>query len=330
MAYQRAASVLAAMMVVFASIPTGVQSTGVCYGVHGDGLPSAADVVQLYKSNGITAMRIYVPDVQTLLALNGTNIGVLMDVADENVPRLAASVSAASDWVKINIQRYLPGVSFRYIAVGNEITGSATQSIAPAMKNLNAALSAAGITGIKVSTAVRMDVLSASSPPSFGRFKDGYMKDVVAVINSTGAPLLLNVYPYFAYAGDTKNIDLDFALFQPSSQVIRDDSFNYTNLFDAMVDAVYKGLMHANTDAPIVISESGWPSDGGVGASADNARTYNQNLINHVGKGTPYRSQPLETYVFSMFNENRKPGAETEKHFGLFNPDKSPVYPIKF
>jgi len=34
----------------------------VCYGVNGDNLPSASDVVQLYQSNGINQMRIYFPD----------------------------------------------------------------------------------------------------------------------------------------------------------------------------------------------------------------------------------------------------------------------------
>jgi exo-beta-1,3-glucanase (GH17 family) len=303
--------------------------------VHGASLPPAAEVVQLYKSYGIDAMRIYEPDVQTLLALNGSNIIVLMGVADGDVPRLAASTSAAAEWVKLNIQRYHPGVLFRYIAVGNEITGAATQNVAPAMKNLNAALSAVGLSDIKVSTVVRMDVLSSSSPPSSGQFKDAYMKDVVAVLNSTHdtgitAPLLVNVYPYFAYTGDTKNIDLNFALFQPSSTVVRDKGINYTNLFDAMVDAVYAALARENVNVPVVISETGWPSAGGVGASVANAQTYNQNLINHVGKGTPKMPYWLETYVFAMFNENLKTGAETEKHFGLFNPDKSPVYPIKF
>ena len=75
------------------------------------------------------------------------------------------------------------------------------------------------------------------------------------------------------------------------------------------------------------MSESGWPLAGGDAATAANAQTYNQNLINHVGQGTPKRRGAIETYIFAMFNEDQKPGAETEKHFGLFNPDKSPATP---
>jgi exo-beta-1,3-glucanase (GH17 family) len=105
----------------------------------------------------------------------------------------------------------------------------------------------------------------------------------------------------------------------------------YTNLFDAMVDAVRAALDKAGGGGvDVVVSESGWPSADGKGATVDNARTYNQNLINHAGKGTPRKPGPMEVYVFAMFNEDQKDGDPTERKFGLFNPDKTPVYPINF
>ncbi|KAJ1266059.1 hypothetical protein BS78_08G121900 [Paspalum vaginatum] len=318
--------------VLAASIPTAVQSIGVCYGTHGTGLPSAADVVQLYRSNGIAGMRIYSPDATILEALRGSGIDLIVDATD-----LDALVADAPGWVQANIQPYKDDVSFKYIAVGNEVDGADTNKILPAMQSLSAALSAAGLSGsIKVSTAVKMSVLAApASPPSTGAFADpAVMGPIVSFLSSNGSPLLANIYPYLAYRGAGGTIDLNFALFQPSTTVVHDGGLDYTNLFDAMADAMYSAMAkEGGSGVPIVVSESGWPSGGGgTGAeTVDNARTYNQNLINHVGNGTPKRSAPLETYIFAMFNENQKTGDETEKHFGLFNgPDRSPVYPISF
>lgn len=321
---------MAVVLGAFAAIPTA-QSIGVCYGVIGNNLPSASDVVQLYRSRGISNMRIYFPDSKALHALSGTNIGLIMDVANENISALASDPSAAAAWVQNNVQAY-PGVSFRYIAVGNEVTGDDTQNILPAMQNLNNAVSAAGLGNIKVSTAVRFDVITNSFPPSNGVFKYSYMTPIAQFLASTGAPLLANVYPYFAYKGDPQNIKFNYATFQPGTTV-RDNGngLTYTCLFDAMVDSIYAALEKAGTPSVrVVVSESGWPSAGGFGASARNARTYNQKLINHVGGGTPKRPEALETYVFAMFNENQKTGDDTERHFGLFNPDKSPAYSISF
>lgn len=60
------------------------------------------------------------------------------------------------------------------------------------------------------------------------------------------------------------------------------------------------------------------------------APTYNQNLMKHVmsNKGTPKRPNAyIEAFIFAMFNENLKP-AGVEQHFGLFYPNKQPVYPL--
>lgn len=298
----------------------------------GNDLPSSSDVVQLYRSKGINGMRIYSPNKAALDALRGSGISLVLDVGNDKVGELAASPSNAASWVQNNVRPYYPAVNIKYIAVGNEVQGGATQSILPAMRNLNGALAAAGFGSIKVSTSVRFDVITNSYPPSNGVFAQSYMTDIARYLASIGAPLLANVYPYFAYRDNPRDIKLNYATFQPGTTV-RDDGngLTYTNLFDAMVDAIYAALEKAGApNVRIVVSESGWPSAGGFAASVDNARTYNQGLIDHVRQGTPKRPGALEAYIFAMFNENQKTGDPTERNFGLFYPNKSPVYPIRF
>nr|AEW90951.1 glucan endo-beta-1,3-glucanase R3-2 [Secale cereale x Triticum turgidum subsp. durum] len=329
MARQRTLA-MALVVGVLASITVDeVQSIGVCNGKVGDNLPSRAEVVGLYKSLGVAGMRIYEPEPETLLALDGTEIDLIMDVGG-SFAAIASDPAAAAGWIRDNVLAF-PGVRIKYIVAGNEVEGSDTSNILQAMTNLNAALGAASRTDVKVSTAVKMSVLGSSSPPSEGVFKDAYMTEVAKMLKATGAPLLANVYPYFAKR-DTPDIDLNFALFQQSTSTVSDSGLTYTNLFDAMVDAIYSALEKAGAPGvPIVVSESGWPSAGDDLATIANAQAYNQGLIDHVVKGTPKRPVPLGTFIFAMFNENQKGGAVTEKNFGLFNgPDKTPVYPIKF
>ncbi|CAM0885293.1 unnamed protein product [Alopecurus aequalis] len=325
---------VALVLGVLAVVPTAVQSIGVCYGVNGNGLPSASEVVQLYQSKGITGMRIYKPQDDILQALAGTNIDLILDVGNDQLSSLAASGSNADSWVQANVQPHRD-VNIKYITVGNEVPdqGGNTQDILPAMHNMNGALARAGISGIKVSTAVNSGVRTGF-PPSQGTFSASHMPPIAQYLATTGAPLLANVYPYFAYTDDPAKIHLDYALFTAPGTVVTDNNNEnqYQNLFDALVDTLYSALESVGANnVGIVVSESGWPSGGGGTAeSADNAKTYNQNLIKHVGNGTPNRPGGIETYIFAMFNEDRKTGKETEKHFGLFNPDQSPAYSINF
>ncbi|VAH80781.1 unnamed protein product [Triticum turgidum subsp. durum] len=68
----------------------------------------------------------------------------------------------------------------------------------------------------------------------------------------------------------------------------------------------------------------------GYGASVENAAAYINNLVRHVGRGTPRRpGKAVETYIFAMFNENQKPEG-VEQYFGMFQPDMSQVYPVDF
>ncbi|CAO2181772.1 unnamed protein product [Urochloa humidicola] len=336
MAKRGVAPVLAAALAIaaFAATATSVRGIGVCYGVIGSGLPSKSDAVQLYKSSGIADMRFYFADTDLLTALRGSGIGLALDVGNDKLAGLAADPAAAASWVKDNVQAYYPDVSIKYIVVGNEVDAGAAP-VVQAMRNVHDALAAANLAGsIRVSTAVKFDAFTDTSPPSSGAFRDASaMSPVVEFLAGNGAPLLANVYPYFAYRDSHGGIDLNYALFEPSSTTVVDpaNGLTYTNLFDAMVDAVRAALDKVGGGGvDVVVSESGWPSADGEGATVDNARTYNQNLIRHAGNGTPRKPGPMEVYVFAMFNEDQKDGDPTEKKFGLFNPDKTRVYPINF
>ncbi|XP_074560366.1 glucan endo-1,3-beta-glucosidase-like [Curcuma longa] len=280
-------------------------------------------------------MRIYSPDQDVLQALSGSNIQLILGLPNDNLQSIASDPSTANDWVQNKIVAF-SGVAFRYIAVGNEVipeNPNLAQYVLPAMQNIQNAINAAGLQSqIKVSTAVSGNALGQSYPPSAGAFASDSMGSIVQFLASNQAPLLFNVYPYFSYAGNSAQISLDYALFTSDGAVVHDGPFDYQNLFDAMVDAAYAALEKVGgSDVRIVVSESGWPSAGGFAASVHNAKTYNRNLIRHVGQGTPRRpGSGIEANIFAMFNENQKDGEETERNFGLFYPDGQPVYPISF
>ncbi|KAM7509391.1 hypothetical protein LguiA_019844 [Lonicera macranthoides] len=343
--YFMAATLLVVRLVVPIITKTGAQSIGACYGRNGNDLPNEQNVVNLYNTNGIKRMRVYDPILATLQALKGTNIEVMLDVPNPDLQALASNPSAATQWVQKYIQDFTPGVKFRYISVGNEVdpnTGAAQYFpfVLPAMINIHSAIVSRNLEDqVRVSTASYSGLLGNSYPPSQGSYRENVKPFINPIINflvENNLPLLVNVYPYFSYIGDPKSISLEYTMFTSSEVVVMDPEGNrgYKNLFDALLDAHYAAVDKAGgPNVEIVVSESGWPSDGGTAASVENAAAYYRNLIGHVkgGSGTPRRpGKAIEAYLFAMFDENLKMGAESEKHFGLFSPNQQPKYQLSF
>ncbi|CAH1442139.1 unnamed protein product [Lactuca virosa] len=325
------------LLVFIITVAQDAQPVGVCYGRVGDDLPSQQDAVNLYKINNITRMRIYDPDRATLQALKGTNIELIIGVPNDALQSLSQQ-SAANTWVRNNIQNY-SDVRFRYVAVGNEVDPNNANSqyvsyVLPAMRNLHNAITAAGLGNqIKVSTATYAGLLGVSYPPSNGAFNDNareFIEPIIRFLAENNSPMLVNIYPYFVDA----NGNLLYALFLSPGTVVSDNGRNYSNLFDAILDAHYAAQASlGGENVEIVVSESGWPSAGGDAWTFQTAETYYKNLIAHVTgiTGTPAKpGRSIETYLYSMFDEGMKPGAESERHFGIFSPDGRPKYQLSF
>lgn len=334
MARQGAASMLATALLlgVFANIAPSVESIGVSYGMSGDNLPPASTVVGMLRENGFTVVRLYWPDPAALAALAGTGIKVVVGAPNDVLPSLASSESAAAAWVRQNIQAH-PLVTFRYVVVGNEVPAGETEHLVPAMENVHAALAAAGLGHVKVTTAISQGTIAVHLPPSAGAFTEealSFMGYVVAFLERTRAPLLANLYPYFVYTLGLGHMDMSFALFTSPGTVVQDGEYGYQNLLEASVDALYTAVGKlGGSRVRVVVSETGWPTAGGAAASVENAMTYNQNLVRHVWKGTPRRPRRVEAYVFALFNENLKEEG-VEQNWGLFYPNMERVYPITF
>ena len=261
------------------------QSIGVCYGTNGDNLPQPPDVASMYKQNSIGKMRIFDADPTVLSAFENTGVEILVGVLNQDIQMLASSADTATQWFNTNIKPHLPAANITYISVGNKIL-LADPSSAPllllAMQNLYAAIQAEGLDNqIKVSTTHSMTFLSTSYPPSAGAFCPDLADTIKAILgfhSTSGSPFMINVYPYYSYLSDPTNVPIDYALFRPTTPVV-DGNLTYYNLFDAIVDVVLSAmgaLGYPNVN--IVVTESGWPSNGTDAATISNAQTYNNKI----------------------------------------------------
>lgn len=316
---------------------------GINYGQIANNLPAPSRVAFLLSSLNISRVKLYDADPTVLSAFANTNVEFVIGLGNEYLQKMSDPVQAQA-WLEQHVKPYISQTKIKCITVGNEIlTGNNTQLISyllPAMQTMNEALVNLGLSKeIYVTTAHSFGILANSFPPSTGAFRQDLAEYIQSILNfhtQTHSPFLINAYPFFAYKDNPDEISLSYALFQPSSGMVdMNTNLHYDNMLYAQIDAVYSAIKAmGHTDIQVKVSETGWPSKGDlneVGATPENARLYNGNLLKLIqqNQGTPAKpSVPVDIYVFALFNEDLKPGPVSERNYGLFYPDGTPVYNV--
>ncbi|KAL2479636.1 Glycosyl hydrolase superfamily protein [Abeliophyllum distichum] len=319
---------------------------GINYGRIADNIPSPDDVATLLRAAKIKNVRIYDADHSVLNAFKGTGLELVIGLPNGFVKDMSANADHALTWVKDNVMAFLPDTNIVGIAVGNEVLGGSDSdlsvSLLGAVKNIHNATKKLGIDdSVQITTSHSQAVFANSFPPSSCIFKDGVaqlMKPLLEFFSQIGSPFCLNAYPFLAYTYNPDTIDINYALFQKNKGIYDEKTdLHYDNMLDAQIDAAYVALEDAGfKKMEVIITETGWASHGDQNepaATPTNARTYNYNLRKRLAKrkGTPLRPKMmLKAYIFALFNENSKPGASSEKNYGLFKADGSISYEIGF
>ncbi|XP_076903897.1 glucan endo-1,3-beta-glucosidase 14-like [Bidens hawaiensis] len=314
---------------------------GVNYGRIANNLLPPSQVSKLLKSLNINRVKVYDADPTVLQAFAGTDIELIVGLGNEYLQRMR-DPQQAQTWIQQNVQPYISQTKITCINVGNEVLGGTDSQLAsyllPAMKTMQIALVSLGLNKqVYITTAHSLQILATSFPPSQGAFREDMVQFIKPILDfhaQVDSPFFINAYPYFAYKGDPNNVKLEYVLFEPNEgSVDPNTNLKYDNMLYAQIDAVYSAIKAlGHTDVEVKISETGWPSKGDeneAGATVQNAGIYNRNLMQRMqqGEGTPARpSQPIDIYIFALFNENEKNGPTSERNFGLYYPDGTLVY----
>ncbi|GAA0168665.1 glucosidase [Lithospermum erythrorhizon] len=277
------------------ALSTNNGSIGINYGRIANNLPSPPQAIKLLKSQGFTRIKLYDADSAVLKALSGSGIHVTVALLNQEL---------------------------KSAAIGNEVfvdPQNTTSYLVPAMYNVYASLVKYDVaSNIKVTSPIAISALGNSYPPSLGSFKSDLVE-----------PVIKPMVKFLKQTGSGYENDILGLCFIPHNGLV------YKSLLEAQIDAVYStmGLLGFN-DVKLVVSETGWPSKGDeneVGANKENAEGYNGNLVKRAltGGGTPLRpNEPINAYLFALFNENQKGGPSSEQNYGLFYPSEEKVYDI--
>ncbi|GKV33446.1 hypothetical protein SLEP1_g41963 [Rubroshorea leprosula] len=144
---------------------------------------------------------------------------------------------------------------------------------------------------------------SWARPKNLGHHAAQHGGSRLGFLADTGAPFMINAYPYFAYKENPSAVDLEYALLGNATRIHDPKGYIYNNMLDAQIDAIrsaINALGFGNQTIEITVSESGWPSKGAPGdstATLDNAKKYNTRIP--TGNKIPSKSSAFSTQCIS-------------------------------
>ncbi|KAJ9179925.1 hypothetical protein P3X46_008236 [Hevea brasiliensis] len=328
---------------------TCVYGLGVNWGTQATHKLPPKAVVQMLKDNGIQKVKLFDADRNTMSALAGTGIEVMVAIPNDQLAAMN-DYNRAKDWVQRNVSIYNfnGGVNIKYVAVGNEpflttYNGSFLNVTFPALQNIQNALNEAGVgDSIKATVPLNADVYNSPDDqpyPSTGRFRSDIsdlMTSIVQFLNKSNAPFTVNIYPFLSLYGND-NFPINYAFFDGASQPIVDKGtgIQYTNVFDANFDTLVSALKAVGFgEMTIIVGEVGWPTDGDKSATIAYAYRFYNGLLPRLAsnRGTPLRPGFIEVYLFGLLDEDAKsiaPG-NFERHWGIFRYDGQPKFGLDF
>lgn len=294
----------------------------------------------MLEKNGVAKVKLFDANPDALAALANSKIEVMVMVRNEYLEPMAVKQENADNWVYDNLVDMMPtGVNITSVSVGNEPFLHSRHEfddfLAPAFRNMHRALLKYDYADrIKLTVSFNTEILDKSSPPSAGRFKPVWAKQIetiAKVINETESFFSVNIYPFFSLKDD-KGVPEKFVFFDDGAggaQCVDDtvdgDKVEYCNILDASYDATLAALGKINLpNLPVVIGEAGWPSDGHPIATVANAKRYNNGLVKHMlnGKGTPRRRNHRAVfYLFDLFDQDAKSitAGAFERRWGVYD-----------
>ncbi|XP_051123019.1 glucan endo-1,3-beta-glucosidase 13-like [Andrographis paniculata] len=365
-----AAAAAAAAAVVFAHLFYSISATtvGVTYNPSAPNLPPPERVISTLMALRISAVQLIEPTPAAVRAFSYTNISLLISVPNRLIPTFAANRSSADLWVRSFVLPFYPRTRISLISAGSDAITSVSITdptvdtstvLLPALRNLRRSLIDLGIRTIPVSTTFSfIDVMTTAFPPSAAEFQEPIgsliIRPLLQFLDESNSSFLINLYPYNVYRINSE-IPVAFALFQEHPFNFRDDvitGVRYRNLFDMMVDAVIAAMaVSGQENIPVIVAETGWPSDSESQAGGNYAEMYLKGLVAHLrsGIGTPLsKDGAAEAYIYELFDDeggtnsteeakgktaaamSRGSGAGAGQRWGILYPNMTLKYDLPF